>query len=409
MASGLWSGCSGFSPLQEQRMGEYGRFEFRPAQDGSKGVVIGVPRGGTELAAVEYAHSMRDHLDAALVLAYDFASKRIPVSHPLIHTSPISWSAVNGMGRGSVYAEFRTLLRSTVGGPMEFYVGLRAIRGTHPPQRIEVASTGLTFEQLKVLKSTYAQVRDRLIANRDLPRVEIALNPLDDISWDSDGIKNHGVLLLARRGLIIRMPSVLAEDHVRVVYQNILAAWISEAKTLSMDSRTPLLEIDVTPMPLGRIDSIAARDDRRGIVLGAPHGSFDWYTGELVEELSYQTSLPAVIARGFSTTEWGGWRINVNRPSEHRYPMDTIERHTQRAGKVYERYSATVFRAARGLLDLYIDMHQNSEVDDIDVATVGISRSEALAIKMAYPQIRDRVLQDFPGCWAAFYRSPWRS
>jgi hypothetical protein len=72
-----------------------------------------VPRGGTEPAAVEYAHSMLDRLDAALILAYDFASKRIPVSQPLIHTSPISWSAANGVGRGSGYAEFRVWLGST--------------------------------------------------------------------------------------------------------------------------------------------------------------------------------------------------------------------------------------------------------------------------------------------------------
>jgi hypothetical protein len=265
-----------------------------------------------------------------------------------------------------------------------------------PSQRIEVASAGLTFEQLKVLKSTYAQIRDRLTANQDLPRVEIALNPLDDISWNTDGVKNHGVLLLARRGLILRLPSVLAEDHVRAVYQNILAAWVNEARSISMNNRAPLQEIDVTPMPLGRIDSIAARNDRRGIVIGAPHGSFDWYTGELVEELSYRTSLPAVIAKGFTPTECGGWRINVNRPSERRYPTDTIERETIRAREVYQRYSETVFRAARGPLDLYIDMHQNSEVDDIDVATVGITRAEALAIKTAYEQIRDQVLRNFP-------------
>jgi hypothetical protein len=47
-------------------------------------------------------------------------------------------------------------------------------------------------------------------------------------------------------------------------------------------------------------------------------------------------------------------------------------------------------------LNLYIDMHQNGEVDDIDVATVGITRPQAEAIKMTYGQIRDRVLRDFP-------------
>jgi hypothetical protein len=219
---------------------------------------------------------------------------------------------------------------------------------------------------------------------------------LDDISWNSDGAKKHGVLMLAQRGLILRMPGVLAAEPVRAVYQNILAAWVSEARSISMDDRVRRQEIDLAPMPLGRIDSIPARDDRRGIVIGAPHGSFDWYTGELVEELSYRTALPAVIARGFTPTECGGWRINVNRPSERRYPTDTIERRTERAEEVYRRYKAAVFKAARGPLDLYIDMHQNSEVDDIDVATVGITKPQAQAIKTGYRQIRDRVLREFP-------------
>jgi hypothetical protein len=393
----IWSGCNALSSLQERRVGEFGRFEFREADIGSKGVVVGVPHGGSEPAAIEYAHSMRHRLGAALVLAYDFARKRMPVSQPLVHTSPISWTTASGVDRGSAYAEFRSLLRSTVGGPLEFYIGVRAANRTDPSRLIEVASVGLTFEQLKVLKESYLQIREQTIGGQDLPRVAIAVDPLDDISWNSDGVKNHGVLMLARRGLIIRMPHTLSDDRVQVVYRNILAAWVSEAKSISMENRARLPEIDVAPMPFGRIDAIAARDDRRGIVIGAPHGSFDWYTGELVEELSYRTSLPAVITRGFTPTECGGWRIDVNRPTERRYPTDTIERKTKRAWEIYQRYSATIFRVARGPLDLYIDMHQNSDVDDIDVATVGISRADAQTIKFAYQRIRDVVLQDFPG------------
>jgi len=202
--------------------------------------------------------------------------------------------------------------------------------------------------------------------------------------------------MLARRGMILRLPSELAKARVRAVYQKNLAAWVSAARSNSMDNGVPSRQIEVTSMPLGRIDSIAGRDDRRGTVIAAPHGSFDSYTGELVEELSHRTSLPAVITRGFTPAECGGWRINVNRPSERRYPTDTIERTTERAGEVYQRYLAAVFKAARGPLDLYIEMHQNGEVDDIDVATVGITRSQARAIKVAYGQIRDRVLRDFP-------------
>jgi len=108
--------------------------------------------------------------------------------------------------------------------------------------------------------------------------------------------------------------------------------------------------------------------------------------------MSYRTGLPAVIARGFTPTECGGWRIDVNRPSERRYPADTVERVTHRAREVFQKYSQTVLKAADGALDLYIEMHQNGTQENIEVATLGIPRDEARRIKRAYADIRDRVL-----------------
>jgi hypothetical protein len=392
----LWSGCTLQQPLQRRVIGEVGYFEFHNSVSAVERAVVGVSRGATEAAAIEYASAIRNHLNAGLVIAHAF-NEKIPVSQPLIHTSPIARPGTIDIGLRSLYPEFQKLLRSTIDGPIEFYVGLRSSDNSSVIQSIEVASAGITFEQLKVMKNLYAQIRDGQITSPDLPIVEIALNPLDDISWNSDGVKNHGVLMLARRGLILRLPSALAEARVRAVYQNILAAWVSSVKSISLDNRLPSQVSDVTSMPLGRIDSVAARTGRHGIVIGAPHGSFDWYTGELVEALSYRTALPAVIARGFTPTECGGWRINVNRPTERRYPTDTIERTTERAAEVYRRYSDAVLKSASGPLGLYIEIHQNGDVDDIDVATVGFTWQQAQAIKIAYGHIRDRVLRDFPG------------
>ena len=124
------------------------------------------------------------------------------------------------------------------------------------------------------MKESYAQIREQEIAGRELPRVEIALNPLDDISWNSDGVRKQGVLMQARRGVILRIPREVTDEPFRAVYQKILATWVSAARSVSLDSRVPQQETDLTSMPLGRIDSISARDDRRGIVIGAPHGSF---------------------------------------------------------------------------------------------------------------------------------------
>jgi hypothetical protein len=103
-----------------------------------------------------------------------------------------------------------------------------------------------------------------------------------------------------------------------------------------------------------------------------------------------------VAAKGFSPTEGGGWRINVNRPTEKLYPQSgpEQERATERARVIYQRFRDAVLKAAAGPLDLYFDLHQNSHDDNIDVATLGVSPHEATLIKAAYMEIRQRVLRD---------------
>lgn len=88
--------------------------------------------------------------------------------------------------------------------------------------------------------------------------------------------------------------------------------------------------------------------------------------------------------------------IGQNLLSERRYLTDTLDRKTERAAEVYERFRDTVFRAAGGRLDTYVEMHQNGSEAIIEVATLGISREEAIAIENDYVAIRDRILQAMP-------------
>jgi hypothetical protein len=389
---GYLSGCSLPPPLQTQYMGELGRFEFRGPDTGFDGGVIGVPHGGTEPDAVDYAQAIRARTGAGLVVGYGFRKRRIAIDRPLIHTSPVSGHAAISPHPGSVYSEYKKLLQSALAGPLEFYVGVRVADDVGRLKRLEVAAGGFSFEQIKALKDAYARIRDRLSRDRNLAKIELALNPLDEISWSPFGVKNHGVLMLADRGLILRLPQVLRAPGFKAVYREVLARWITEARAIAQDVSSRLSGLEVKRLPHGRIDAMPGRGSLRGVVIAAPHGSFDWYTGELVEELSYLTLLPAVVARGFTPTECNGWRINVNRPTEWRYPMDIMEQKTDRARAVYSEFSEIVFRKARGPLDLYIDIHQNGTEANIDVATVGVTRQEAAEIKSAYREIRDRVL-----------------
>ncbi len=142
----------------------------------------------------------------------------------------------------------------------------------------------------------------------------------------------------------------------------------------------------------GKIETIPARLHFGGVVIGAPHGTFDEYTAEVVKRISFRTGIAAVIAKGFTPTETGGLRINVNRPTE-KYPGGEFEFTSSRARSVYDNFKEAVLQASEGGLDLYIDVHQNGRQKNVEVATVGISSNEARAIKKLYREIRGQTLE----------------
>ena len=391
----LIGGCASSAIVYEQSIGDFGRFEFRSSGVRSEGFVIGVTHGNDEPGAIEYGQSISAASGAGLIIAHGFGTNGIPVTQPLIHQqNPITRTVSNSARPASVYAEFKKFLRAAVNSPLEFYVGVRVTDTVQSAARIEVASAGFSFEQLAALKRDYATIRDHNIKDSAL-RLELALDPLDDISWDAFGVKNHGVLMLAEKGLVLRLPKILAQGQAESIYREIMAQWVLRASVVAQQTKGQAYG-ETKNSACGRIDVIPSRKNTRGTVIGAPHGSFDWCTRELVEELSYRTGLAGMVTRGFTPTECDGWRINVNRPTERRYPNDTLERSTERAKEVYQQFTESVLAASGGPLEWYIDIHQNTGEPAIEVATLGISRDHAARIKRTYTEIRDRVLLDLP-------------
>jgi hypothetical protein len=314
------------------------------------------------------------------------------VAQPIIGSRAVAPSNTAGTPPGGIYPDFKSLVQSSAVGPLKFYLELRTATTMLERPRIEVASAGFSFEQLYELKRSYRAIETFSLKDRGIAPVELRINPLDPISWNAYGIKNHGALMLAERGLVLRLPTVLTQSRNKSFYRYVISKWLRQTVLKAQTRALGLTETTVQQLPYGRIELTPGRGALRGIVIAAPHGSFDWYTGELVEELRYRTSLPSVVTRGFTPTECGGWRIDVNRPTERRYPTDDIERTTERAIRVYQEFKQTVMAASRGPLNLYIDMHQNGTEEDIVVATLGITRAEAAMIKAWYRQIRDEVI-----------------
>ena len=388
----LWSGCSLRTPLQTQFVSDLGRIEFRKPAFQLSGVVVGVPHGMTEPSAVAYATAISNGTGAGLVIAYGFGANRIAVSRPLVHRFTLTSDGDKPRRPGSIYPEFKALLGKAANGPLKFYLGIRIAEGKSNLDRIEVATSGLTFEQLRALEKSFVRIRDREVKDTDAPTVDVVLDPLDQISQRISGVKHHGVLMLAERGLILRLPARLATTAAKLAYKRILSVWLLDAMDMIRRNPTRLPRTEVMVLDYGKIELIPGKQ-KTGIVVGAPHGTFDVYTAGTVRQICARSGLAGVIATGFTPTETGGgWRINVNRPSERYYPAGDYEVKSVRAAKTYQYYKTSVTKAAHGDLRLYFDIHQNGG-QRIEVATVGISQEEARYIKNAYYTLRDQALE----------------
>lgn len=387
------NGCSLQSPLEREQLGELGHFEYRAPQTHMAGVVIGAPHGLTDPEAALLATQISERTGAGLVAAYGFKGKRLGVDQPIVRAVHDPGIRDDPVKRGSVFREFKKVLQRTVNGELDFYVGIRSGFERNGAADIEVTSSGLTLEETKILKDSYIQTRDRWLGEKPIARLSIAVDPLDRVSRGVSGMRHHGVLMIAEKGMNLRIDQRSLSKPENSVYGEILSEWVVEAVRLVRENPQRVHQIDVRVLDLGRFEMIKSRRLLKGVVIGSPHGSFDQNTADTVSQLSYRTGFAAVIAKGFTPTETGGWRINVNRPTERAYPRMEFDFRSERAEKVYEAYKDLVIEASQGDLGLYFDIHGYGTNNVIQIATVGVWLEQARKIKAAYREIRDEALK----------------
>jgi hypothetical protein len=146
---------------------------------------------------------------------------------------------------------------------------------------------------------------------------------------------------------------------------------------------------------------ISGQVGRRGVVVAAPHGSSDARTGEMAAEIGRRTGFGVVVATGFSlppdTREAPGRRYQVNRPFEGtpgRPGGDDVA--SDRARQIYLVYEQRVREVAQGPLLFYAEIHGNNQPDamnQIEIATVGVDRDEAMRLRTLLELIRDAHLR----------------
>lgn len=234
----VWSGCSLHQPPQERHVSDLGYFQFRAPTEAMKGVIIGAPHGSAEPASDEYAKWISDQTGAGFIVAYGFGVKRLAVTRPLIGSIANSRIPNDPRSRGNIYREFRRMLRQTAGGNLvSLYVGVRSAARESELNQIEIASSGFTFDELNHLKRSFLRIRDRLVMDSEIPKISVAIDPLDKISWPVYAMKHHGVLMSAQRGLNLRLPQILSATPAKLIYRRVLSVWISEALDLIHKNR----------------------------------------------------------------------------------------------------------------------------------------------------------------------------
>jgi hypothetical protein len=146
---------------------------------------------------------------------------------------------------------------------------------------------------------------------------------------------------------------------------------------------------------------ISGQVGRPGVVIAAPHGSSDARTGEIAAELGRRTGFGVVVATGFNleadTRERPGRRYQVNRPFEGTPggpPSEDVA--SPGAREVYRAYEQRVRDVAQGPLVFYAEIHGNNHREtagQIEIATVGVDRDEALRLRTLLELIRDAHLR----------------
>jgi len=146
-----------------------------------------------------------------------------------------------------------------------------------------------------------------------------------------------------------------------------------------------------------RLGDFEYRKTDNGILICAPHGTYDRRTDEIAIAAARRLGAGYVVARGFTP---GNVRINVNRPTEGAGMSSSREPRSRRSREVYEDYVNVVKKAAGGRkLRLYVEVHGNSSplsMFRIELATTGIGRDEARMLKDAFPDIIHGVRRNDP-------------
>lgn len=215
---------------------------YLAVRPGRPGVVIAAPHGTSDPRTGDIASELARRTGFGLVVATGFsveadtgtaAGRRYQVNRPLEGVPgrpPGEETATPGARR--VYEVFVERVREAAQGPLAFYTEIHGNNRRASVGRIEIATVGVDPDQAARLRTLLGLVRDaHLGAHPEAPRLEVLVEPADDVLYAASGAKRLGILQHPERALHIELPRAARADW-REVYTTILADFLTQALTL---------------------------------------------------------------------------------------------------------------------------------------------------------------------------------
>jgi hypothetical protein len=132
----------------------------------------------------------------------------------------------------AVYDEYERHVREASRGPLRLYVEIHGNNRHETATRIEIATTGVDRGYAMQLKTLLELTRDaHLRTNREAPRLDVWIEPVDRLVFGATGAKRDGILRVPERALHIELPKI-AREEFGSLYAAILAEFLTEALVL---------------------------------------------------------------------------------------------------------------------------------------------------------------------------------
>lgn len=206
-------------------------------QKGRPALVIGAPHGrsdaGTDRISVELARRTGFGLVVATYADLDSGHRRLNVNRPTEGAQGASPSEEVATAEArQVYEAYVGRVKDVAQGPLLLYVELHGNGRKESDGRIEIATVGVSREEAWRLRTLLELIRDaHLGGKREVPRLDVLVEPLDRLYYTASAVKQGGILRLPRRAIHIELPRV-ARTSGREAYTDVFADFLSQAAGL---------------------------------------------------------------------------------------------------------------------------------------------------------------------------------